>query len=97
MTDFMMLLAVHYTCSSLSQVQVLQQQQVRQCSVAYETLKTHFLTAEEKAQLEDTPLMARGALSQLSYQRFKEWEASDPDTVARAKSMIMTTKGGTLH
>lgn len=89
MTSFLAALALHYACDAAARRTMLSQAEAAACSQAYETVKLRFLTPEETAEIRRASLSDRAGLMALAYQRFKAWEASNPEDVQRAKRGIL--------
>ncbi len=74
MTDFLVLLAFYYACDTAATEARLQAAEIVQCSVAYNSVKTHFLTEEELAALDLARGRDRADLMREAYLRFTAWE-----------------------
>lgn len=74
MSDFLVVLAFYYACDAAAIDGRLQASEIVRCSLAYESAKTHFLSAEERATLGQVRGRARADLMREAHLRFAAWE-----------------------
>ncbi len=89
MNGFISLLAAWYLCGAALEQGPLPHDQELRCAAAVETLGAAFLTPEERAAAAEIGL-AQGALMQAGLERFRAWEADNPEIVAAFEDAART-------
>lgn len=86
MTDFMLVAALYYACDQAANEARLSASDIIRCSVAYEALKVHFLSEEERLTLSGLGGRDHAVTMQVAYRRFKAWEEEHPHLVDALKA-----------
>lgn len=88
MTKLIAMLALHYACNMTATQAILPTSDAAVCSHNFATIKTQFLTKNERSALIGASTADRHDLMQLGYLRFKAFETDNPNIVADAKAIM---------
>lgn len=82
MTEFLAILSIYYMCDAAAATRALTAEEVSFCTQRYEAVKNHF--RDDEQAIPGTPEYA--AETRAAYEEFKNWEAANPDLVARLRA-----------
>lgn len=89
MADPITLLSAYYFCSAAADTAKLTARQAMMCSLTYEQVKVLFLNKEEQEKYLAAGRKMTAQMNKEAYLRFKAWEATHPEEVARMKARIL--------